>query len=126
VGSSPGSALITASLLTNWVCGRFRRLANGRKKSAIPLGARSPELNSQVLAGVNPLSPNHRFVIALRSLGGVFETGLPGIPSENRATKQAHALGRDVFSSPVQWENPKNCADFSYSSRKCSEVSLRS
>jgi hypothetical protein len=95
------------------------------EKSAISLGAGSAELNSQVLTRVNPLSPNHRSVIALRSLGGVFETGLARRRSEKRSTKQAHGPGRDVFSSPVQRENPKNCADFSQFSGKCSEVSLR-
>jgi hypothetical protein len=33
---------------------------------------------------LNPLSPNHRFVVALRSLRGVFETGLARRPSEKR------------------------------------------
>jgi hypothetical protein len=35
--------------------------------------AESAKLNSQVLTRVNPLSPNHRLVIALRSLGEVFD-----------------------------------------------------
>jgi hypothetical protein len=47
------------------------------------------------------LSPHHRFVIALRSPDGVFETGLPMGPSEKRATKLACGVKRDTFSSPV-------------------------
>jgi hypothetical protein len=114
---------------------RTRIASQNKKRKAVvvillrvedPLGAGSAELNSQVLTRVNPLSPNHRFVIALRSLRGVFETGLARRPSEKRSTKQAHGPGRDVFSSPVQRENPKNCADFSQFSGKCNEVSLHS
>jgi hypothetical protein len=97
---------------------------NAARAVDVPIPVR--ELNSQVLTRVNPLSPNHRFVIALHSLGGVSETGLARRPSEKRATKQAYGLERDVFSSPVQWGNPKNWADFSQFSVKCSEVSLLS
>ena len=114
---------------------RTRIASQNKKRKAVvvillrvedPLGAGSAELNSQVLTRVNPLSPNHRLVIALRSLGGVFETGLARRPSEKRSTKQAHGPGRDVFSSPVQRENPKNCADFPQFSGKCNDVSLHS
>jgi hypothetical protein len=70
-------------------------------------------MDSEVLTRVNLLSPNHRFVIALLSPSGVFKTGLPRRSSENRATKQAHEVEWDTFSSPVQRQNLQNCADFS-------------
>ena len=38
---------------------------------------------------VNPVSPNHRFVIALRSPDGVLETGLSMCPPEKRQVRDA-------------------------------------
>ena len=93
---------------------------------AIGLGAALNRIGFPSPARVNPLSPNHRFVIALLSPIGVFETGLPRRSSEKRATKQAHGAEWDILSSPVQGENPQNCADFSRFSGKYGEVSLRS
>jgi hypothetical protein len=66
---------------------RTRIASQNKKRKAVvvillrvedPLGAGSAELNSQVLTRVNPLSPNHRFVIALHLLGGVFEPDRQG------------------------------------------------
>jgi hypothetical protein len=75
---------------------------------------------------VNRLSPHHRFVIALRSPDGVFETGLPTGPSEKRGTKLACRVKLDSFSSPVCEQNLQNCGDFSRFPEDYSLVSLRS
>jgi hypothetical protein len=50
---------------------------------------------------VKPLSPRHRFVIALRSPDGVVETGLLGYPPEKKAAKPAWSIEQDTFSGPV-------------------------
>jgi hypothetical protein len=50
---------------------------------------------------VKSLSPNHRFVIALCSLGGVDETVLPQYPAEKKAGKLAREIDRDIFSNAV-------------------------
>jgi len=76
-------------------------LAKQRKKSTITLGAGSAELNSQVLTRVNPLSPNHRLVIALRSLEGVFETGLAGRPSEKTNRQMSRKALRLLHKRPL-------------------------
>jgi hypothetical protein len=53
------------------------------------------------------LLPNHRFVIALCSPDGVFETGLPMGPPEKRATHLARGIKRTL--SPV-WFDGETCA----------------
>jgi hypothetical protein len=47
------------------------------------------------------LSLYHRFVIALHSPDGVFETGLLGCPPEKKAAKLAGEIEQDTFSGPV-------------------------
>jgi hypothetical protein len=48
----------------------------------------------------SPLSPHHRFVIALHSPDGVFETGLLICPPEKKAMKLAFVFEQGTFSSP--------------------------
>jgi hypothetical protein len=50
---------------------------------------------------VKPLSPHHRFLVALRSPEAVVETGLLGCPAEKNAAKLAYSVEQDTFSSPV-------------------------
>ena len=50
---------------------------------------------------VKALSPNHRFVIALRSPYRVVETGLHVAPPEKRAQKLAREVQWDTFSGLV-------------------------
>jgi len=50
---------------------------------------------------VKPLSPRHRFVIALHSPDGVFETGLLVCPPEKKAAKLAGSNEQDTFSGPL-------------------------
>jgi hypothetical protein len=50
---------------------------------------------------VKSLSPNHRFVIALHSPGGVDETGLPECLSEKKEGKLARERQQSIFSGPV-------------------------
>jgi hypothetical protein len=50
---------------------------------------------------VKGLSPNHRFVIAFHSPGGVDETGLPQCPSEKNPRKLAREIQSDIFSGPI-------------------------
>jgi hypothetical protein len=49
---------------------------------------------------VKLLSLYHRFVIALHSPDGVFETGLLGCPPEKMAAKLACSIEQDTFSGP--------------------------
>ena len=48
-----------------------------------------------------PLSPSHRFVIAMHSPVGVIETGLLICPSEKTAAKPGSSVEQDTFSGPV-------------------------
>ena len=61
---------------------------------------------------VKPLSPHHRFVIAVHSPEGVFETGLLGCPSEKKAAKLPDSVNRDIFSNPVSKLESRNSAHF--------------
>ena len=81
---------------------------------------------TQVLTRLKSLSPNHRFMIALLSPDGVFETGLPMGPSEKRATKLAWGVKYDAFYSPVCRQDLRNCGHFERFFGDCSEVSLQS
>jgi hypothetical protein len=58
------------------------------------------------------LSPNHQFVIALRSPTGLIETGLPLSPPEKKARKRAGEIKWDTFSGPVSGRKVQNCRDF--------------
>jgi hypothetical protein len=50
---------------------------------------------------VKPLSPHHRFLIALHSPYGVVETGLLGCPPEKNAAKLTCSVQQRTFSGPV-------------------------
>jgi len=50
---------------------------------------------------VKPLSPHHRFVIALHSPDGVVETGLCARPPEKNARKLAGGVRGDTFSIAI-------------------------
>jgi hypothetical protein len=63
---------------------------------------RSREMIVQMLTKVKPLSPNHRFAIALHSLGRLVETGLPICLPEKKALTLAAGFSGTV--SPVRFE----------------------
>jgi hypothetical protein len=79
--------------MSDWTrAGSFRiRPASGRKRDRLLLNERADARTSSRIQnkGVNQPSPDHRFVIALHSPHGVFETGLPICPPEKRAAKLA-------------------------------------
>jgi hypothetical protein len=75
---------------------------------------------------VKPLSPHHRFVIALHSPDGVFETGLLGCPAEKNAAKLACSVEQDTFSSPVSERELRNCAHFLQFPEQSRRISLTS
>jgi hypothetical protein len=52
------------------------------------------------ISQVKPLSPPHRFLIALCSPDGVFETGLLRCPPEKNATKLSCSIQQCTFSGP--------------------------
>jgi hypothetical protein len=62
----------------------------------------------QGMTGVKPLSPNHRFVIALHSPDGVFETGLRMCHSREKRSKArlrgpaGHFLQSGLTAKPAQ------------------------
>jgi hypothetical protein len=63
-------------------------------------------LESQMLADfplhkVKPLSPNHRFMIAMHSPRCMAETGLPRCPAEKKVRKCAGGAERGPFSGAV-------------------------
>jgi len=55
-----------------------------------------------------PLSPHHRFVIAMHSPDGVLESGLLGCLPEKKVRKPACRIGQDTFSGPLCVKDSRN------------------
>jgi hypothetical protein len=77
----------------------------------LPIRAASHNHVSNILE-VKSLSPKRRFVIALRSPGGIGQTGLPERPPEKTSGKLALCAQRDIFSVPIWGEEAADLRRF--------------
>src|SRR5450755_4742224 len=71
-----------------------------------------------------PLSPHHRFVIAMHSPDGVLESGLLGCLPEKKVRKPACRIGQDTFSGPLCVKDSRNYGQFERFHKNCGLFSL--